>query len=136
MQKEFKREIGSLDDIFAFIDDFLSHFDISEDSAFYTRLVIEELFTNLVRHNVGGRDHILISLDKVSNKLTVTLRDFDVEPVETPVNKVNVRKRLSERKVGGLGIHLVKSFVDTLTYDYKNGTLSVTAVKTMEDADV
>lgn len=136
MQKEFKREIGSLEEIFTFIDDFLSDHGVSEDTAFYTRLVAEELFTNLVRHNVGGRDHILISLEKESNRLVLELHDFDVEPVETPVNAVDVHKRLKERKVGGLGIHLVKSFVDTLTYEYKNGALSVTAVKTMEDTDV
>lgn len=136
MERQFKREIGSLDEIFDFVDDFTSSHDISEDTAFSLRLVVEELFTNLVRHNVGGRDHIPIRLDKDSNQLTLQLKDFDVEPIATPEIQVDVRQPLSERKVGGLGIHLVKSVVDTLTYDYKNGTLCVTAIKNMEDKDV
>jgi anti-sigma regulatory factor (Ser/Thr protein kinase) len=136
MERKFKREIGSLEEIFTFIDEFLADIGVDEDTSFYTRLVAEELFTNLVRHNIGGRDHILISLEMDSNRLVIELRDFDVEPVVTPQTEVDVRKRLDERKVGGLGIHLVRSYVDTLTYDYNNGTLSVTAVKTMEDSDV
>lgn len=136
MEKQFKREIGSLDEIFDFIDDFVSAHDISEDIAFSMRLVVEELFTNLVRHNVGGQDHILIRLDKDSSQLTLQLKDFDVDPVITPETQVDIHQPLNERRIGGLGIHLVKSVVDKLTYEYKNGTLCVTAIKNMEDEDV
>jgi anti-sigma regulatory factor (Ser/Thr protein kinase) len=38
--------------------------------------------------------------------------------------------------VGGLGIHLVKSLFDTLTYEYSDRTLFITAVKNLEDARV
>ena len=136
MERQFKREIDSLDEIFDFVDDFVSAHDINEDIAFSMRLVVEELFTNLVRHNVGGQDHILIRLDKDSNQLTLQLKDFDVEPVTTPETQVDIHQPLDERRIGGLGIHLVKSVVDTLTYEYKNGTLCVTAIKNMEDEDV
>jgi anti-sigma regulatory factor (Ser/Thr protein kinase) len=136
MEKQFKREIGSLDDIFDFIDGFIAGNGIGADAAFSLRLVIEELFTNLVRHNVGGRGYITINLDRTGNRLTMHLEDYDVEPFAPRQKTIDVHAPLAERPVGGLGIHLVKSIVDTLTYDYKDGTLSVTAVKTMEDEDV
>lgn len=136
MEKKFRREIDSLDEIFDFADDFFSAHDINEDIAFSMRLVVEELFTNLVRHNVGGRDHILIRLDKDSSQLILQLKDFDVEPVTIPEPKIDIHQSLDERRIGGLGIHLVKSVVDTLTYEHKNGTLCVTAIKNVEDEDV
>ncbi len=136
MKKKFKREINSLEGIFAFVDDFLSTNGVREKTALSIKLVVEELFTNLVRHNITSHDYITISLDRDSNQLVIRLKDIDVEPFELPRKEVDVRKPLDERKVGGLGIHLVKSIVDKLTYEYKDRTLFVTVIKKLEDEDV
>jgi anti-sigma regulatory factor (Ser/Thr protein kinase) len=133
MEKHFKREIEALDSIFEFTDSFISEQSLGETIGFSTRLVVEEIFTNLVRHNTGGLDHIAISLDLESSHLVIKLQDFNVDPVNIPESrKVDLLKPLSEREVGGLGIHLVKSIVDKLTYEYKDRILSVTAVKNLE----
>jgi anti-sigma regulatory factor (Ser/Thr protein kinase) len=49
--------------------------------------------------------------------------------METP--SVDVSQSLEERKVGGLGVHLIRSLFDTLEYDYKDRTLCVTATKSL-----
>ncbi len=36
---------------------------------------------------------------------------------------------IEERKVGGLGLHLVKSIVDKITYEYKDRHMQVTIMK-------
>jgi len=130
MEMAFKRNIEALDDIFSFIDNFIDNNEFDDAITFATRLVVEEIFTNLVRHNEGGLEHISIFLDSDEQCLTIKLQDFNVDPVEIPkAVPVGVDKPLSEREPGGLGIHLVKSIVDKLTYEYKDRTLTVTAIK-------
>ncbi len=137
MEKEFERELGALDEIFVFTDEFLATNDLSGEVAFSIRLAVEELFTNLVRHNCGGRQHINIELRRDSNRLVIKLTDFDVEPFDiTKASPVDVRQSLMERRIGGLGIHLVRSVVDRLTYEYNDRTLRVTAIKKVEEKDV
>jgi len=137
MEREFERKLDALDEIFVFIDDFISANDLKDDVAFSIRLAVEELFTNLVRHNYGGRDHISLELTRDSRQLIVKLSDFDVEPFDiTKATPVDVRQSLMDRKIGGLGIHLVRSVVDKLTYEYSDRTLCVTAIKKVEEKDV
>lgn len=126
-----------MEEIFEFVDDFLNNNNVGEKTSFSIRLVVEELFTNLVRHNITKEDLITISLTRDSDQLIIQLKDFGVEPLEIPEAKeADVQKPLQERKVGGLGIHLVKNVVDKLTYEYKDRTLLVTVLKTMEEEDV
>ncbi|NIO02266.1 MAG: hypothetical protein GTO42_08995 [Candidatus Latescibacteria bacterium] len=137
MEKNFKREISALDEIFSFVDDFVTESRIDDAVAFSIRLAVEELFTNFVRHNTGGLDHIAISLKRDSNQLLIQLKDFQVEPFDmTKVKSVDVDLPLEKRKAGELGIHLVKSIVDKLSYEYSKRTLCVTAIKNLEEQDV
>lgn len=139
MEKNFKREIGALDDVFGFIDLFIDRSGLDADNAFVTRLVVEELFTNLVKYNKGARDDILIHLHKENTRLTILLKDFDVEPFDpSRIKSVDIKAPLEQRNVGQLGIHIVKGLVDTLTYQYSKTerTLSVTATKNLEAMDV
>ena len=133
MEKSFKRELQTLELVFEFVDEFVTSNGLGEDVAFPLRLAVEELFTNFVRHNSGGQDRIYISLSRADGRLVVKLKDFDVERfdgMDTP--RVNVHESLEERKVGGLGVHLIRSLFDTLEYDYKDRTLCVTATKTLK----
>jgi len=49
---------------------------------------------------------------------------------------VDIHLPLAQRKVGGLGLHLVRNLVDELRYEYDDRTLSVTAIKNLEQGDV
>jgi serine/threonine-protein kinase RsbW len=137
MEKTFDRELSVLDDIFVFIDDFIGANSLSDDVAFSVRLAVEELFTNLVRHNSGGGDTINVELTRDGALLVIELTDFDVEPFDiTKTSPVDVREALMDRRIGGLGVHLVRSVVDKLTYEYSDRTLRVTAIKKVEGKDV
>lgn len=51
MEKKFKREIKSLDKIAHFISEFITKNRIDESLSFPINLVIEELFTNMVKYS-------------------------------------------------------------------------------------
>lgn len=133
MKQNFMRTQDSLEPIFTFVDAFIAERNLNESIVFPVKLTIEELFTNLVRHNSGGKNHITISLDAKDAKLIIQLKDYDVDPFDiSEVAEVDTDKPLDERKIGGLGIHLVKSIVDKISYEYSDRTLCVTAIKNLE----
>jgi anti-sigma regulatory factor (Ser/Thr protein kinase) len=137
MEKKLKREISELDEIFGFIDDFFAQRNLEDAGVFAVRLTIEELFTNLVRHNKGGGEHILLNLDITNKTIVMSLTDFDVEPFDiTQADPVDVSVPLAERTPGGLGLHLVKSYVDDLEYEYTDRTMRIIATKRLEEKDV
>jgi len=137
MEATFERTIDALEGIFAFVERFAAAHELDETALYAANLAVEELFTNLVRHNAGGTQRIEIDLEAEGGRLTVRLRDFDVDPVdlsgETPPD---VSLPLEKRQPGGLGMHLVRTLFDSLSYDYRDRTLSVTAVKNLEDSHV
>lgn len=137
MERAFRRRLDSLGELLRFVDEFVAAERLSDKTGFASRLVVEELFANLVRHNKGGRDEIEVSLEREADRLVLTLRDFDVEPFNGSGHPpVDVRRPLGERTAGGLGIHFVRSFFDDLNYEYSDGTMCVTAAKNLRGADV
>ncbi|MDZ7291752.1 MAG: ATP-binding protein [candidate division KSB1 bacterium] len=133
MAKKFKRALESLDEVFDFINDFITANKIGEAAAFSISLAIEELFTNMVKYNPGNANDIEITIEKNRNELAVTLIDPEVEPFDvTQTAEVDVTQPLADRKTGGLGIHLVKKMVDRLDYEYANRQSKITLVKYLE----
>jgi anti-sigma regulatory factor (Ser/Thr protein kinase) len=133
MENFFKREIGSLANIFRFISEFAATNGLSESAAFSINLAVEELFTNMVKYNSEGESEISISLSKDDNKVIVNLTDFDSDPFDvTQTKDVDVHQPIRERKVGGLGLHLVRRIVDSVQYEYLNRQSKITLTKNLE----
>jgi len=133
---EFRREINALGEVFAFLETFSDGQKVDEKTSFCINLVVEELFTNMVRHNEGGGDQITISIERQDNRVLLELVDTDVEPFDPDTAEVpSVDAGIDERRPGGLGIYLVRSMVDDLNYDYETEgrRMRITVTKTMEN---
>ena len=117
---EFPRKIESLDEIFAFLQAFANEHGFDARTVYCINLVIEELFTNMVRHNLGGGDTVTLGLDHDDEQVFLELIDIDVEPFDpSTVNPVPVEAGIEGRRPGGLGVHLVRTMVDDLKYSYE-----------------
>jgi anti-sigma regulatory factor (Ser/Thr protein kinase) len=134
MEKHFQRDINSLDKIFEFICEFIAENKIDESTAFSINFAIEEIFTNMVKYNPENQNNISISLNKDGNKLILCLTDYDVGHFDiTKLKEVDTGQPLQERKVGGLGLHIVKQMVDEIDYEYKNRNGRITIIKHLEN---
>ena len=62
-ERRFGRTFGSLESIFGFVAEFLEANGLPASAAFELDLVIEELFTNMVKYHPHGAPEIEIGLD-------------------------------------------------------------------------
>lgn len=127
--RRFPRAIGSLPALVAFVREFFAARGIDADQAFDVDLVLEELFTNMVRHARGGTSEIEVGLDDDGARLTLRLRDEGVEPWDpgqAPAAEVDLP--VEERRPGGLGIHFIRQLTHDLRFEHLDGTTIVTAV--------
>lgn len=132
-EQRFGRSFGSLEAIFAFVDSFLASEGLAADQAFEIQLVIEELFTNMVKYSRDGRQDIAIGLEREGPRLVISLRDFDVEPFDvTRAPQADVTRPLTERHAGGLGLYLVRQMAEDFRYEYRDRISTVTVVKRLE----
>ncbi len=137
MQKEFERSISELEGIVAFTTRFFDEESLDPALRGTVDLLVEELFTNLVKFNTETREKILIQMKRHGDGIEVSLTDFDVDrfdPREIPV--VDIEAPLAERTAGGLGLHLVLKMVDSIHYEYENRTSTITFWKSPVASDV
>ena len=104
MERYFTRSIDSLDGIFKFVQEFLTEEGLDESNSFSIDMILEELFTNMVKYSPESDREIAISIDREKNRLVLSLTDFDVDPFDiTQAPEVDTEMPLSERTPGGLG---------------------------------
>lgn len=134
MQKTFERRIQALGEIFDFLDDYAAANGIPPPAAFSLKFVIEELFTNMVKYSVSDTGSgIAIDLEAAGGRVTVRLVDSGVDAFDvTKVGDADITLGLEERKIGGLGIHLVKRMVDSIDYAYNDRQSIITFSKKLE----
>ena len=119
MRQRFPRQISVLDEIFALLRKFGTEHALDAALQLELGVIVEELFTNQVRHARGGGSHIELALDVDGNMIRLELADEDVEPFDpTSAPEVDISRPAAERTPGGLGIHLVRQMCDTFSWDY------------------
>jgi serine/threonine-protein kinase RsbW len=136
-ERSFTRDIDNLGEIYRFVEDLMSADDIDESVRFPVHLAMEELFVNLVTYNPGARRDILVEVEIVNHGVTVTITDHDAAEFDvTQQRGVDTGASLTERKPGGLGLHLIQHMVDTLEYDHRDGRSRIRFSKEQEARDV
>jgi serine/threonine-protein kinase RsbW len=81
-------------------------------------LALEEIFLNIVMHgsDAGIAPQVEVSLDLDTDAVTMTVEDDgpQFDPLSLP--PPDVTASLAERRVGGLGVFLVRNLMDTVSY--------------------
>ncbi|GHV14860.1 sigma regulatory protein [Fibrobacterales bacterium] len=86
------------------------------------RLAIEELVVNSFNYSfVGGHGEVSVSLEKTDDSIIALIEDNGTEydPTKNPPPDINLPA--SKRKIGGLGVHLVRTLMDEFNYERKDG---------------
>lgn len=136
MERSFSRSLDALREVVSFVDDYAEANGFT-DRVPVVQLVVEEIFTNMVRHNADGKEDLDVGLERMDNNLVITITDSDSEHFDIRDQKpVDVSAPLNERRPGGLGIHLVTHLVDEILYHYKDGVSVITLTMKLEPLNV
>ena len=111
------------------LGDFLAEEGVPGRTIHHVRLVVEELVVNVVRYAYDDKVAHKIGVDVRTEprRVVVTIEDDGrpFNPNDAPPPELRVA--LESRRVGGLGIHLVKKLSRELTYSRDNGRNRVRA---------
>jgi anti-sigma regulatory factor (Ser/Thr protein kinase) len=117
-EQTFARSFESIGPIVAFTAAFFEREGVDARLLPNVDLVLEELFTNMVKYG-GGEAGVAIAMEPLPDGVTVTLVDDGVERFDvTRSPEVDTRLPLAQRQPGRLGLHLVRRLVDTIEYAY------------------
>ena len=91
---------------------------------FVINLALDELITNAVAHgSFGGTSDPKIEIHlRVDHDVLILTMEDNGNPFDPTIDtKPDTTSALEARKVGGLGLHLVKSFADRVSYEFVGG---------------
>lgn len=108
--------IENVETLTAFIDDALAPYDPSMRAMMQIDVAVDELFSNVVHYS--GSQQMTLVLEVKEDVLTASLTFIDDGVEYDPLKKDDPDVTLSaeERKIGGLGIYLVKKTMDDIVY--------------------
>ena len=103
---------------------------------YQVKLVLEELGVNIVTHGYANapEHEFQVVLDSDPEALTIELQDEG--PTFNPLTdsaEPDIESGLDDRPVGGLGIYLVRTMMDELSYRRENGKNILTIIKRKEN---
>ena len=129
----FPKSFEALEKVFRFLDGSLSQIVIDERTRLVLHLAVEELFTNMVKYNSGESREIDIEIRTDDGRVWIDLIDRDTDAFDmSRVDPVDIDQPLEQRRRGGLGLHLVRSMVDTLDYRYQDREMRVSVSTRLE----
>jgi serine/threonine-protein kinase RsbW len=100
------------------VESFCRAWDIPGRTAYRFNLALDEALTNIISYAFpdGRRHEIEVQIEYRNGSLAATVCD-DGEPFD-PLSQPppDIRAPAEDRKVGGLGIHLLRSLVDSVEY--------------------
>lgn len=132
--RSFKRDFDELEKIFSFIGSFFNEQGIGQDHRFGVELSVEEVFTNMVKYNATAPHDIGIEFEFVfdDNSLFIRFRDQEEKPFDlSSLSPVDLKTYHDEGRVGGLGIHLVRQFMDDIHYEVNGNLTTITLIKNL-----
>ena len=123
-QTIFPARLKSLTGVREFIEGFCTENGVPRSPMLRLNLVIEELFTNAVRHGHGGDcdSPVWLGLERAGDAVRVTFEDtappfnpYARLPEESPDTTIEMRR------IGGLGVLLTRELAAYRDYAYLHG---------------
>jgi anti-sigma regulatory factor (Ser/Thr protein kinase) len=123
-----------LDAVQRFVDDILAQVPHSPETQMQIQIAVEELFVNIASYAYApesGQAVIACQAETAPPSLTVQFRDWG-KPFDPLAKKdADITLSAEERGIGGLGIYMVKDYMDEMSYVYEDGQNVLTIKKNL-----
>ena len=128
-----KNDLMELTRLNARLNAFRARVGMSEKCCYEINLALEELFANYVSygHPDCGEHRIYFNLSLVGSTLTIHIEEdgepFNLKALPPP----DTQCPLEKRRIGGLGVHLIKKVMDDIRYSRDSGKNMITLTKNL-----
>ena len=128
MEKQFsiiiKNELKELGRVVQVFERFQEFHNLPEEVVNAVHLALDEMISNIILYAFNDeKDHnIYIKLALNEENVILQIRDDGQKfnPFSLSQTKADTQSSLSERPIGGLGLHLIKILMDSCEYSYQN----------------
>ena len=123
-------EIQEVPRLNAFVDGVCETVGFNEDDAMQIKLAVEEAVVNVMKYAYapGLRGDVTIEAASNDVRLKFTIIDSGVPFDPTVQSEVDTTLSAKERKIGGLGIHIIRQNMDSINYE-RSGNLNVLTLR-------
>ncbi len=120
---ELAPKVSLLGSIVEMVEAFGEANGIPEQQIFLINLEIDELMTNYVRHSVRKVPQPRMELTVQEHDGKVILTVLDTGPPFNPLTAPppDLSDDINQRRMGGMGLHLVRSYCDRMHYELVGG---------------
>ncbi len=132
-ERTFPARADQLEPVQAFVMEQLETYQCPEKIRFQLEVAAEEIFVNIVKYayqpdRVG---EAVVRCCVEENPLSLTIQFVDGGTPFNPLQKedADITLTAEERRIGGLGILMVKKSMDAVDYEYKDGKNILTIKK-------
>ena len=125
--------VDSLPQVLAFVDEYLESLDCSMKVQMQIDVAVEEIYVNVASYAYApktGSVTITLETEDAPRSVTITFTDSGVPYDPLAKEDPDVTLSAEERKIGGLGIYMVKKSMTDVAYRREDGQNILTIVKT------
>ena len=123
LQFELPNDVEALSRLSPTVRSFLDKGSVPSDTIYTVELIVEELLTNIIRHAYldSAAHEISVRLALEPGRVVIRIEDDgrEFDPREAP--PADLGGDLDSRQAGGMGIHLVREFAESLDYRRSEG---------------
>jgi len=126
---EISDDLSELHRINDFLEQFAKDWNIPKKIVFNLALTIEELVSNVINYGFDERGNsIFITFEIDEGVIGVRIEDEGkaFNPLDMPAP--DIEAPAEDRRIGGLGIHLAKTLMDSFVYE-RNGDRNIVTIK-------
>ena len=126
--------LDNLNKALAFIDENLEEAECGMKAQMQIDVAVEEIFVNIASYAYApgrGSATLRLELKEEPRSAVITFLDRGIPYDPLQKNDPDVSLPAEERKIGGLGIFMVKKSMDEMHYEYRDGQNILTIVKNL-----
>jgi len=120
----------------AFVDEVCESLELDPMLSMQLNLALEEAVVNVIdyAYPAGTKGDVTVEVKTTEDSLVFVVIDSGIAFDPTAKAEVDTTLSAEERKIGGLGIHLVRHIMDDVKYERSDGRNILTLCKKLADA--
>ena len=119
-------DMASVSQISDFFDNCLEEYAIPLRVGYSLKVVADEIYSNIVHYSGAKTAEILFKND--ADKITLVFADDGKPYNPLEAEEPDITAGVEERKIGGLGLFMVRKMAELVVYDYTAGRNQMTVI--------